>query len=106
MGCAWLEPEARVIPRCSFQEDERDIALAQQFDAAADQRRSDPLVLTIRHDPDRAQHLDREQAFRRVEQARADRDERKPFASPDSVAQLVDEVCNNRDVIFSERRDV
>jgi hypothetical protein len=34
------------------------------------------------------------------------RDERKPFASPDSVAQLVDEVCNNRDVIFSERRDV
>jgi hypothetical protein len=34
------------------------------------------------------------------------RDERKPFASPDSVAQFVDEVCNNRDVIFSERRDV
>ena len=23
MGCAWLEPEARVIPRCPFQEDER-----------------------------------------------------------------------------------
>jgi hypothetical protein len=117
MGCAWLEPEARVIPRCPFQEDERDIAFAQQFDAAADQRRSDPLVLTLRHDPDRAQHLHREQALRRVEQARAEhhvpdnlvsfcRDERKPFASPDSVAQLVDEVCNNRDVIFSERRDV
>ena len=29
------------------------------------------------------------------------RDKRKPFASPDSVAQLVDEVCNDRDVIFS-----
>jgi hypothetical protein len=41
MGCAWLEPKARVIPRCPFQEDERDIAFAQQFDAA-DQRRSDP----------------------------------------------------------------
>jgi hypothetical protein len=90
---------------------------AQQLEAAADQRRSDPLVLTRRHDPDRAQHLHREQALRRVEQARAEhhvsdnlvsfcRDERKPFASPDSVAQLVDEVCNNRDVIFSERRDV
>jgi hypothetical protein len=117
MGCAWLEPKARVIPRCPFQEDERDIAFAQQFDAAADQRRSDPLVLTLRNDPDRAQHLHREQALRRVEQARTEhhvpdnlvsfcRDERQPFASPDSVAQLVDEVCNDRDVIFSERRDV
>jgi len=34
------------------------------------------------------------------------RDEGKPFASPYSVAQLVDEVCNNREVIFSERRDM
>jgi hypothetical protein len=34
------------------------------------------------------------------------RDERKPFPSLDSVAQLVDEVCNDRDVILSERRDV
>ena len=87
----------------------------EQLEAAADQRRSDPLVLTLRQDPERAQHLHREQAPRRVEQARAEhhvpddlvsffRDERKPFASPYSVAQLVDEVCNNRDVIFSERR--
>jgi len=70
-----------------------------------------------RHDPDRAQHLHREQAPRRVEQARAEhhvpdklvslfRDERKPLASLDGVAQLIDEVWNNRDVIFSKRREM
>ena len=34
------------------------------------------------------------------------RDERKPFASLYSVAQLVDEVSNNRDVMVSERREM
>ena len=70
-----------------------------------------------RHDADRAQHVHREQAPRRVEQARAEhhvsdnlvtffRDERKSFASLYGVAQRVDEVWNNWHVMFSERREM
>ena len=36
VGCAWLEPEARVIRRWSFQKDERHIAPNQQLEAATD----------------------------------------------------------------------